>query len=561
MTLAPGEGAVLDNKGDAFSVLLTGFTPWQKTSLSIPAGDSVVSPALAKGGLLSSRLGLPLAEGLVVKLLNNGIGKYDTYTVSNGAWSPSEPVIALGQAFIGIAPSTFSWSHDPTLPQVTAQPTDAQVLSGGRVGFIVKAVGEPLAYQWLFDGKPIAGATASAIQIPVVTLANAGRYSVVVSNGFGKAISESARLDIYYKLKLALEGRGSIGVDPEKSVFLAGSKATLSASPVTGYSWMHWSGDAASSDETITVTMDAHKTITANFSRDYILPDLSDAGFDTKGRFTFVLSSEPGANCEIQGSTDGIRWYKLVDYQNKNGLVRIPMAYNAGVEKQFVRVLVADELAPGRLAGHSLNGVGYVNLDIPPGQSLYHVPLALSGSKTVAALFQGAAKGSKVAVLDAETGEWAEGELGDTWSNGAVELGQGSIFKFTNPDTKAFRAVFVGSYLGQGAEVSSGQGRGVLWLSVAALRRGRVRPAVPRVGSGRHEAWPAAGRRRNRLAHVRRRGLEPERAEPRDDAGRAGGVWPPTSRGRLTGCRTSTASRSCGRSRVPARTWPERERC
>ena len=110
------------------------------------------------------------------------------------------------------------------------------MLSDGKVGFIVKAVGEPLAYQWLFDGKPIAGATASAIQIPVVTLANAGRYSVVVSNGFGKAISESAQLDIYYKLKLALEGRGEIGVDPEKSVFLAGSKVTLSASSATGYS-------------------------------------------------------------------------------------------------------------------------------------------------------------------------------------------------------------------------------------------------------------------------------------------------------------------------------------
>ena len=460
MTLAPGEGAVLDNMGDAFTVLLAGFTPWKKTTLSIPAGNSVVSPALAKGGLLSSRLGLPLVEGLAVKLLNNGTGKYDTYTISNGAWSPAEPVVALGQGFIVTAPSAIDWSHDPTLPQVTAQPTDANVLSGGKVGFIVKAVGEPLAYQWLFDGKPIAGATASAIHLPVVTFANAGRYSVVVNNGFGKTISEPAKLDIYYTLKLALEGRGGIGVDPEKSVFLAGSKATLSASPVTGYSWMHWSGDAASSDETITVTMDAHKTITANFSRDYILPDLSDTGFDTKGRFTFLLSSEPGANCEIQGSTDGIRWYKLVSYKNENGMVRIPMAYNAGVEKQFVRVLVADELAPGRLAGHSLNGVGYVNLDIPPGQSLYHVPLALSGNKTVATLFQGAAKGSKVAILDAETGEWAEGELGDTWSNGAAELGLGSIFKFTNLDTKAFRAVFAGSYPGQGVEVTLAKGTG-----------------------------------------------------------------------------------------------------
>ena len=84
-----------------------------------------------------------------------------------------------------------------------------------------------------------------------------------------------------------------------------------------------------------------------------------------------------------------------------------------------------------------------IYLDIPPGQSLHHVPLALSGNKTVATLFQGAAKGSKVAILDSETGEWAEGELGDTWSNGAAELGKGSIFKFTNVDTKVFRALFV----------------------------------------------------------------------------------------------------------------------
>ncbi|MED6314669.1 MAG: Ig-like domain-containing protein, partial [Verrucomicrobiota bacterium] len=458
MTLEPGEGALFDNKGDEFSVLLAGFTPWRKTALSIPSGDSVVSSALAKGGLLSSRLGLPIAEGLVVKLLNNATGNYDTYTVVDGAWSPSEPSVSLGQAFLVTVPSAITWSPDPTLPQLTSQPSGVQVLSGDKAGFIVKAVGEPLTYQWLFEGKPINGATASAIQLPETTIANAGRYSVLVSNVFGKVVSEPARLDIYYKLQLALEGRGGIAVEPQKSVFLAGSLATLSATPASGYSWMYWSGDATGNDETITVTMDDHKTITANFSRDYILPDLSDAGFDDKGRFVFLLSSEPGANCQIQSSSDGVLWYKLADYQNKKGLVRIPMAYNAGVERQFVRVLVEDELAPGRIAGHSHNGVGYINLDIPPGQSFYHVPLVLSGSKTVAALFQGAAKGSKLALFDPATGEWAEGELGDTWSNAAAEIGQGSIFKFTNPDSKPFRVVFVGSYAGKGAEVTLAKG-------------------------------------------------------------------------------------------------------
>ena len=453
MTLAPGEGAVFNNVGAAFDVVLAGFTPWAETTLGIPAGKSVVSPRLAKGGLLSSRLGLPMVDGLKVELLNNATGKYDAYTVGDGAWSPTEPAVALGQAFIVTAPSAIDWTHDPTIPMVTSPPTDVAILSGGKAGFIVKAVGEPLAYQWLFDGKPIAGATASGLQLPTATVANAGRYSVVVSNGFGKTVSPAAQLDIYYTLKLAIEGRGRIELDPKKSAFLAGSKVTLNATPATGYSWMHWSGDEASGDSTFTVTMDAHKTITANFSRDYIMPDLSEAAFDDKGRFTFILTSEPDANCDIHATIDGVRWQKLGSYQNKNGIVRIPLAYSSEVAKQMVRILVPDELAPGRIAGHSQNYVGYINLDIPAGQSLYHVPLALSGNTTIATLFQNAPKDSTISILNTETGEWAEGTLGETWSNGAVELTQGDIFKFTNAGD-SFRVILTGTYAGQGAEMS-----------------------------------------------------------------------------------------------------------
>ena len=453
MTLAPGEGAVFNNVGAACDVVLAGFTPWAETTLGIAAGKSVVSPRLAKGGLLSSRLGMPMVDGLKVELLNNATGKYDAYTVSAGAWSPAEPAVALGQAFIVTAPSAIEWTHDPTIPMVTSPPTDLAILSGGKAGFIVKAVGEPLTYQWLFDGKPIAGATASAMQLPVATAANAGRYSVVVSNGFGKTVSPAAQLDIYYTLKLAIEGRGRIELDPKKSAFLAGSKVTLNATPATGYSWMHWSGDEASGDSTFTVTMDAHKTITANFSRDYIMPDLSEAGFDDKGRFTFILTSEPNANCDIQATIDGVRWQKLGSYQNKNGIVRIPLAYSGEVAKQMVRILVPDELAPGRIAGHSQNYVGYINLDIPAGQSLYHVPLVLSGNTTIATLFQNAPKDSTISILNSETGEWAEGTLAETWSNASTELKQGSIFKFTNAGDP-FRVILTGAYAGQGGEVS-----------------------------------------------------------------------------------------------------------
>ena len=96
---------------------------------------------MGKGGVLSSRRGLPMVDGLKVELLNNGTGKYDAYTVGDGAWSPIEPAVALGQAFIVTAPNAIDWTHDPTIPMVTSPPTDVAILSGGKAGFIVKAVG------------------------------------------------------------------------------------------------------------------------------------------------------------------------------------------------------------------------------------------------------------------------------------------------------------------------------------------------------------------------------------------------------------------------------------
>ena len=47
MTLAPGDRSMINKNGGTFGVLLAGFTPWQRTTLQIPAGKSVASPVLA----------------------------------------------------------------------------------------------------------------------------------------------------------------------------------------------------------------------------------------------------------------------------------------------------------------------------------------------------------------------------------------------------------------------------------------------------------------------------------------------------------------------------------
>lgn len=81
----------------------------------------------------------------------------------------------------------------PLVPPAVLTPPAAQTaLMGGAVTFSVVANGSaPLAFQWLHDGVPIAGATNSQLELPSARLANCGRYSVTISN-FGGVVTSAA---------------------------------------------------------------------------------------------------------------------------------------------------------------------------------------------------------------------------------------------------------------------------------------------------------------------------------------------------------------------------------
>lgn len=73
-------------------------------------------------------------------------------------------------------------------PYISSQLVDRKIAAGSPVAFKVRATGEhPLTYQWRFEGAPISGATDSLLVLSNTTLANAGNYSIVVSNGLGTA--------------------------------------------------------------------------------------------------------------------------------------------------------------------------------------------------------------------------------------------------------------------------------------------------------------------------------------------------------------------------------------
>ena len=84
---------------------------------------------------------------------------------------------------------------------ISSQPGDITVLEGHSASFSVVADGsQPISYQWFFGADAIADATNATLQLNNVQLADAGFYSVRLSNSFGSETSREARLSVIHAL-------------------------------------------------------------------------------------------------------------------------------------------------------------------------------------------------------------------------------------------------------------------------------------------------------------------------------------------------------------------------
>jgi hypothetical protein len=85
----------------------------------------------------------------------------------------------------------------PVAPAVTTQPVAQTVTAGDNAAFSVAATGTaPLLYQWKKDGLGLSGATASTLTLAAVKAADAGSYSVTVSNAAGFVSSSVVTLTV-----------------------------------------------------------------------------------------------------------------------------------------------------------------------------------------------------------------------------------------------------------------------------------------------------------------------------------------------------------------------------
>ena len=95
----------------------------------------------------------------------------------------------------------------------TTQPKDAIATIGGVARFEAAARGpEPLAYQWLFQGRPIRGANGPSLVVQPVQTGDMGYYSLRLTARGEQLFSEPARLAVFNPCPGDFDGDGQLTI-------------------------------------------------------------------------------------------------------------------------------------------------------------------------------------------------------------------------------------------------------------------------------------------------------------------------------------------------------------
>jgi hypothetical protein len=130
------------------------------------------------------------------------------------------------------------------LPEITTQPSNVSVYTGGSATMRVMVKGAGHSYQWKKNGEPIPGETRNTLSLSDIILADAGEYSVSVTNSVGTITSRSARLRVLASNSSNQGGattRPTITTHPAAQTIADGGNATLSVIATGGslsYQWL-----------------------------------------------------------------------------------------------------------------------------------------------------------------------------------------------------------------------------------------------------------------------------------------------------------------------------------
>ena len=197
---------------------------WQP-SLTIP-GLAAGAQAVVQVRVWEVASGASFAEA---RAAGERIGASQLLEITTGGAGAASPWPA---ALTGLA--SFRLSH---LPRITTAPGSLTVVQKRAATLSVEVASpDPVTFQWYSNGEAIPGATADKLRLAAVTPADAGQYTVTVSNWVGEVTSAPAMLAVLTPTsggEILLRTSYSVGAP----VFDDDGRARLAGSRYVGQLW------------------------------------------------------------------------------------------------------------------------------------------------------------------------------------------------------------------------------------------------------------------------------------------------------------------------------------
>jgi hypothetical protein len=197
-------------------------------------------------------------KGVSVKASYNGanlttttnVNPIPTVTILSADWDPTTLLLKI-KADTSYANSILTYGTDTSNGPIGTMQLELGIWNGS----ILMATAPTTAIVWNSNGGQASfPVTNKGIKISGGSTGGGG-------GGGGGSTSTSST----YKISISTTGKGTVTTNPTGTTFAAGTSVTLTATPAAGSPWVGWSGGVTSKSQTITVTVNANLSLTANF--------------------------------------------------------------------------------------------------------------------------------------------------------------------------------------------------------------------------------------------------------------------------------------------------------
>jgi hypothetical protein len=329
LSLNPGDGAILVNPSDPFVATFVGQVMQGTLVNPLPAQPVLKSSLAPVAGLWE----FPAQEGDQIQTWDVTNQTFVIHKFLDGAWTDTPPAVQPGEAFWVMVSAATNWVQNFNAlgngpPSITSQPSSQTISRGATAQFMVGATNSlPPAYDWrkdatnILDSGNIYGANTWLLVISNCQPADAGVYSVVVTNANGCTTSSNATLTVVEPPALLQQPQSQTSPLVTTASFTVQADGTA---PLA-YQWLRYGTnlvgetdatltipDVQATDEApyaVVVTNVAGAVTSSVVNLTVTLPPLTAPQLTVdQTHFTFLLSGPPGSNYVLQVSTNLLNW-------------------------------------------------------------------------------------------------------------------------------------------------------------------------------------------------------------------------------------------------------------